>query len=172
MKILYSLCQPIDWITRIFGKTAAWLNIVIMLVIVTDVVLRRFVDIGSVTLQELEWHCHAALFLLASAYTLQFDKHVRIDLFYSRFSQKQKAWVDFCGCLFFLLPYVGLLAWLSLGFVERAWTIDEVSDAPGGLPMRWLIKLVMPVAFVLLFLQGVSQLLKKLRCILETPVDA
>jgi TRAP-type mannitol/chloroaromatic compound transport system permease small subunit len=148
----------IDALGTWVGRAAAWLSLPIVLIIVGDVASRRFFGTGSVMLQELEWHLHAALFLLAAAYTYRLDGHVRIDVFHGRLSARARAWIEVLGCLIFLLPYCAVIFWLSLGFVGRSYAMGEFSDAPGGLTHRWVIKLVMPVGFGLLFLQGVSAL--------------
>ncbi|MBT4836868.1 MAG: TRAP transporter small permease subunit [Methylococcales bacterium] len=165
--LFHSITQPIDLLCQKISATASWLNIIIMLIILLDVIFRRFFNVGSVSLQELEWHCYLILILTTCAYTLQLDQHVRIDIFYNRFSIRSKAWVDSLGIIFLLLPLCGLIGWLSLDFVARAWSLQEVSDAPGGLPMRWLIKSVIPLAMGLLFIQGISQLLKNIDLLLS-----
>ncbi|MFQ5849516.1 MAG: TRAP transporter small permease subunit [Candidatus Binatia bacterium] len=150
-----------DFNTRV-GKLVAWLQLPIMAIIMFDVVFRRFLDVGSVMLQELEWHLHTILFLFAAAYAYQSDVHVRIDIIRHRLSERARAWIELIGCFLFLIPYTAIVLWLSIGFVERSWGLGEVSDAPGGLPYRWLIKSSMPLAFSILFLQAWSVALRKI----------
>lgn len=169
---LLRLIRHIDAFNAAIGRAVAWLCLPIIAVIVLDVVSRHFFATGSVALQELEWHFHGVLFLLAIALTYQRDGHVRIDVVSHRLSERARAWIEVAGCLLFLLPYSAVLCWLSLGFVVRSWGFAEVSDAPGGLGYRWLIKSFLPLAFALIFLQGVSVLSKELlRLVGREPAD-
>jgi len=116
---------------------------------------------------ELEWHLFALIFLIGAAYTLQQDKHVRVDVFYSRFSEKIKAWVDIIGTLFFLLPFCLIASFESFSFVKNSFLVKETSPDPGGLPARYLIKSAIPFGLILLGLQGVSVLLKSFKKVLN-----
>lgn len=116
---------------------------------------------------ELEWHLFALIFLIGAAYTLQQDKHVRVDVFYSRFSEKTKAWVDIIGTLFFLLPFCLIASFESFSFVYNSFLVKETSPDPGGLPARYLIKSAIPFGLILLGLQGVSVLLKSFKKVLN-----
>lgn len=113
-------------------------------------------------LQELEWHANTVLFLFTMAYAYQTNALVRIDIVRQRFSSRVCAWVELVGSLFFLLPFVAVVLYFSVGFVANAWHMGEVSDAPGGLSHRWLIKASLPLAFSLLFLQGCAVFLRQL----------
>ncbi|WP_425393061.1 TRAP transporter small permease subunit [Ekhidna sp.] len=152
----------IDNINKTIGKASSWLTLVLVLVIVVDVILRYTLSITSAASFELEWHLFAAIFLLGAAYTLQQDKHVRVDVFYHRFSEKTKAWVNLVGTLLLLLPFCGVAFWESLSFVRSSFLLNETSPQPGGLPARWIIKSTIPAGFFLLALQGVSLTLKSL----------
>lgn len=142
-----------SFIARI-GRGASWLSLVLVAVIMTDVVGRHFFLAGSVGLQELEWHLHATIFLFVAAYAYQENVHVRIDLLREHCSPRIRAWIEIIGCLLFLIPYSAVLCYLSYKFWKYAWDINEISDAPGGLPYRWIIKATLPIAFATLFLQG------------------
>ena len=144
------------------GRVAAWVQLPLIAIIVFDVFSRRFMSGGSVALQELEWHANTVLFLFTMAYAYQTHALVRIDIVRQRFSPRACAWVELAGSLFFLLPFVAVVLYFSTGFVANAWNMGEVSDAPGGLPHRWLIKASLPLAFSLLFLQGCAVLLRQL----------
>lgn len=111
---------------------------------------------------ELEWHLFAAIFLLGAAYTLQEDKHVRVDVFYHRFSDKTKAWVNLIGTLILLIPFCVISFSESLSFVNSSFQLGETSPQPGGLPARWIIKSTIPAGFFLLGLQGISLITKSL----------
>lgn len=142
----------------------AWLVILMVLLVSYDVAMRYIFNAGSIALQELEWHIFAVLFLLSTAYTLQQDDHVRVDIFYrGRYSSDvYRAWVNLFGGLFFLLPFCLLIIHSSLPFVSNAFIIAETSPDPGGLPYRWLLKAMIPFSFSLLLLQGISNSLEAL----------
>ncbi len=145
-----------EWV----GKTVSFLSIILVLVIITDVLLRYFFNYTSAASFELEWHLFAALFLLSAGWTLQQDRHVRVDLFYQRFSAKGKAFVNLIGTLFLLLPFCVIGFWESLPFVKNSFMVNEMSPDPGGLPARYIIKSTIPGAFFLIGLQAVAIVLK------------
>lgn len=148
------LAGRLDRLNASAANLAAWLQLPIMVIIVFDVIMRRFLDVGSVMLQELEWHLNAVLFLFTMAYTYGRNLHVRIDIVRHKFSERSRDAVEIIGALVFLMPFAALIVWLGTGFTLHAWSMGEVSDAPGGLPYRWLMKAAVPVAFALLFFQG------------------
>lgn len=153
----------IDRLIKHIGQAVSWLTLVLVLVIIVDVFLRYVFNTTSAASFELEWHLFAAIFLLGTAYTLQNDKHVRVDVFYHRFSEKGKAWVNLIGTVFLLLPFCAVAFWESLSFVASSYSVLETSPDPGGLPARYIIKSAIPIGFFLLGLQGVSILLNSLR---------
>jgi len=152
--------QLVDKIIAIIGRASSWLTVLLVLVIVIDVFFRYAFSITSAASFELEWHLFAIIFLISAAWTLQEDKHVRVDVFYHKFSEKKKAWVNLIGTLFLLLPFCAIGFWESLSFVESSYTIGETSPQPGGLPARFLIKSTIPAGFFLLGLQGISLTIK------------
>lgn len=158
----------IDQITSTVGRTISWLTLALVLVIIVDVFLRYVFAITSSASFELEWHMFAAVFLLGAAWTLQQDKHVRVDVFYNRFSAKYQAWVNLIGCVILLFPlcFVGVLE--GSRFAYAAYQLGETSPDPGGLPARFLIKSTIPLSFALLGLQGVSIILKSLQTLIES----
>jgi TRAP-type mannitol/chloroaromatic compound transport system permease small subunit len=130
----------------------------------------RFVfHIGSVALQELEWHLFAVLFLLGASYTLKHDGHVRVDIFYQSkyLSDRHRAWIDLLGTLIFLLPFCVLIIVASWEFVATSFSIGEGSPDPGGLPYRFLLKAAMPLGFALLIIQGVAIMLRSIDILLS-----
>jgi TRAP-type mannitol/chloroaromatic compound transport system permease small subunit len=157
--------QIIDRITEWVGKTTSWLSLALVLVIVADVLLRYLFSITSAASFELEWHLFAAIFLLGASYALQRDRHVRVDVFYGRFSSTTKAWIDLLGTMFFLLPFCAVAFWESLPFVQSSFAFRETSPDPGGLSARYLIKATIPLGFFLLALQGISMALKSIKTI-------
>ncbi len=113
--------------------------------------------------QELEWHLFAVMFLIAAAYTLKHDRHVRVDVFYSRFSPRLKAWINLFGSIVFLIPFCLITVWASWNFVLNSFRIGETSPDPGGLPARYVLKAVIPLSFILILLQGISLISQSLR---------
>jgi TRAP-type mannitol/chloroaromatic compound transport system permease small subunit len=161
-KNLTSTINLIDTTNEYVGRLASWLVFLLVLLVCYDVAMRYLFQQGSVALQELEWHLFALIFLLGAAYTYKHDAHVRVDLLYnSRFvSDQQRAWVNILGIVLFLFPFCALVLFTSWPFVENAFFYNEGSPDPGGLPYRFILKGSLLVAFVLLALQGVSELLK------------
>lgn len=157
------LVRTIFRINRITGQGVSWLLIPLMLVIVLDVVGRRFLNVGSVGLQEIEWHLHTLIFLFAASYAYQRDGHVRITMLRDRCSEKTKAWIEAGGCLLALIPYAALLSYLSYAYFAYSFSINEASEAPGGLPARWFLKAFFPIAFALLALQGMATFLSSIK---------
>ena len=155
----------IDHINQAVGKVVSCLSFLLVIVIVIDVILRYTFSITSAASFELEWHLFAAIFLLGASYTLKEDKHVRVDVFYSRFSARTKAWVNLLGSIFLLLPFCAIAFWESLSFVQSSFQINETSPQPGGLPARWIIKSTIPAGMFLLGLQGISLILKSIKII-------
>ena len=108
----------------------------------------------------MEWHFFAIIFLLESPYTLQKNKHVRVDVFYNNFSKRKKNIVDLIGNIIFLIPFSFIIFYTSLPFVEDSYSILESSPDPGGLPYRFIIKSIIPIAFFLLMIQGILNTIK------------
>ena len=167
MQQLKKLSRRLDRFTGTVGRAAAWLSIPIIAIVVIDVVTRRFLTLGSVTLQELEWHLHATLFLFCAAYAYIDDAHVRVDILRARLGEVPRAWIELIGALFFLIPYSIVMVILGSQFVADSYLLNEVSDAPGGLPFRYLIKSALPIGFLLLMVQGVSTVLRQVSILKE-----
>ena len=129
--------------------------------------IRSYYDLSFVFMQELEWHLFAAIFLLGGGYTLCKDGHVRVDIFYQRLSPRGRAWLNLCGVLFFLLPGCYLVVTTSLPFVHSSFQMQEGSPDPGGIPLRFLLKALIPLGFLLIALQGIAVGLRSLLTIVE-----
>ena len=157
------LVAVIDNASETLGRAAAWLSLVLVLVVGFIVVLRYGFQLGSIALQESVMYINGALFVLGAGYTLKAQGHVRVDVFYSRFSLRDRAIVDSLGALLFLLPASFFIAWISWGYVSVAWRIREGSPEASGLPFVYLLKTLLVVLPVLLAVQGVSELIKSLR---------
>ncbi|HEX5675978.1 MAG TPA: TRAP transporter small permease subunit [Azonexus sp.] len=161
MTLLLKLSQLIDWLTERVGKGAFWLVLIMTLISAGNAVVRFIFNYSSNGLLEIQWYLFAAIFLLCSPYTLQKNEHVRIDVISSRFSPRGLAVIDIIGTLFFLLPMVVVVLWLSLPLVAESYKINEYSANAGGL-IRWPVKILLPIGFALLALQGISELIKRI----------
>ncbi len=150
----------IEKLTAFFGKIAGVLVVALTLLIVYDAGMRYLFHEGSVALQELEWHFYDLIFLLGLSYTLKHDKHVRVDIFYMRYSPKTKAVLNIISQIFLILPFVALVVYVSWDFVAMSYAQHEGSSDPGGLCCRYVIKSAVILAFVLLGLQSVSEIYK------------
>ena len=156
---MHKLASSIDHLNHWLGKGLGWLTLTMVLLTFFIVILRYFFSWGSIALQELVMYMHALVFMGGAAYALQHDEHVRVDIFYREMSEKRKAWVNLIGTIFLLIPVCGLMLWLSLEYVGRAWLIREASPEPGGLAFVYLLKTMIPLMAGLLLLQGISQIL-------------
>ncbi len=157
----------IDKINEVIGQIFSWLTTLLVILICVDVLMRYAFTSSYAAVTEMEWHLFAAIFLLGIAYALKHDKHVRVDVFYSQFSEKRKAWVNLIGTLIFLFPLCIVIIQSSIPFVLNSFKILETSPDPGGLPGRFLVKSLIPLGFSLLLLQGISVALKSLKTVLK-----
>jgi len=160
MNALLQFSTLIDKANEWIGKGAAWLGLLAVIVCTGNATARYAFNIGSNAWLELQWYFNSAVFLLIAAYALKLNEHVRIDVIAGRLSQKAQAWIDIVGSVFMLLPAVTIIAWYSYPSLFNSFAIGEHSSDPGGL-IRWPVRLLIPVAFTLLGLQGVSELIKR-----------
>jgi len=149
----------IDKTIRVLGYLTAVVLAVLVLLVVYDDTARYLFSFGSIALQELEWHLFDVVILLSIAFTLRHNAHVRVDIFYDRFSEKNKALVNIISAIFFILPLSFLIIYIGVGFVEMSYVQHEASSDPGGLQYRWLVKSLMPLAFLFLSLQALKELI-------------
>jgi TRAP-type mannitol/chloroaromatic compound transport system permease small subunit len=154
------LSQWIDGLMTAIGKGASWAWVIVTGFIIYAVIGRYVFGQGSVLLEELEWHVAGAGWLLGMAYTLVVDDHVRVDVLHERFSLKAQGWVELLGLLILLLPFLGLAIYEMVPYAINAYKVGETSQAPAGLPDRWILKAVLALAFMLLSLAAISRLLK------------
>ena len=166
MRVLRAYIRFANRLNEAVGFGVSWLTTLLVLVVCYDVFTRYLLKMSIVAVQELQWHLFAVIFLVGAAYTLKHGGHVRVDVFYSRFSEKAKAWIDLVGSLVFLIPFSILAIWSSQGFVAQSFALGETSPNPGGLPYRFVLKLVIPVGFLLLALQGIALAFRSLLKIL------
>jgi TRAP-type mannitol/chloroaromatic compound transport system permease small subunit len=155
-----ALAGRIDRFNAATGRIVSWLCLFVVLVQFLVVVLRYGFGIGSIWLTESIIYGHAALFMLAAAWTLREGGHVRVDVFYAEASPRTKALVDLAGALLLLLPFMLVLAWLSLPYVSRSWAILETSRETSGIPAVFLLKTLIPLFALMMALQGVSQAIR------------
>jgi TRAP-type mannitol/chloroaromatic compound transport system permease small subunit len=160
MQGLLNLSRLIDGMNQWIGRAATWLILVVVIISAGNAVTRFAFNISSNALLEIQWYLFSAIFMLCAAYVLNRNEHIRIDVVVGRFSARTQNWIDVFGILVFLLPMAGLLAYLSWPVFMNAWTSGEMSSNPGGL-IRWPVRLLMPIGFALLVLQGLSELVKR-----------
>jgi TRAP-type mannitol/chloroaromatic compound transport system permease small subunit len=157
---LLKLSGLIDALNAAVSKAAFWLVLIMTVISAGNASVRFAFNYSSNGLLEIQWYLFAAIFLLCSAYTLQKNEHVRIDVLSGKLSPRGQAVIDIIGTLVFLLPMVILVLWLSIPLVAESYKIQEMSANAGGL-IRWPVKLLLPIGFTLLALQGVSELIKR-----------
>ena len=159
---LQTIALFLDCLAEKTGRIIAWLTLAMVLTTFAVVVLRKLFDTGSIALQESVSYLHAAVFMLAAAYTLKQGGHVRVDILYQKFSPRTRAWVDLLGTLLLLFPVCLFLLFSSLDYVGASWSILEGSREADGLDGVFLLKTAIPVMAVLLLLQGCSMVLHNL----------
>jgi TRAP-type mannitol/chloroaromatic compound transport system permease small subunit len=152
--------QGMDRVIAAIGKGASWLWVVLTGVIIWAVVGRYAFDHGSVTLEEVQWHLAGTGWLLGLAYTLVVDDHVRVDVIHERLSLRSQGWIELFGLVVLLLPFLGLAVYEMIPYAFSSWQQGETSQAPAGLPYRWVLKGILALSFVLLIMAALSRLLK------------
>lgn len=160
-------CLFVDRIIRRIGKSVAWLNSLLVINILVQVILRYALGEGKIWLEELEWHLYGVCIMIGIAYGVSVDAHIRLDLLHQRFSQRKREYVEFFGTLFLILPLVTILFFHGASFVETAWRVNEMSAHPLGLPLRWIIKSVIPISMLLIALASVSRMVRSASFILN-----
>jgi len=155
-----AFAERIDRLNAAIGRAAAWACLFVVVVQFAVVVLRYVFGHGSIWLSESIIYGHAAMFMLAAAWTLAAGGHVRVDVFYADASPRTKALVDLCGSVLLLLPFMAVLGWFAWPYVARSWAILEASRETSGIPAVFLLKTLIPAFALLMALQGVSQAIK------------
>lgn len=159
MSALLAVSRAIDALNQRIGRATIWLVLAAVLISAANAIVRKAFDMSSNAFLELQWYLFSAIFLLCAPYTLLRNEHIRIDVLAGRLSKRAQAWIDVFGTLFFLLPMAIVIMWLSWPVFVRSWNIGEVSSNAGGL-IVWPARLLVPIGFLLLVLQGLSQLIK------------
>ncbi len=153
-------CTAIDTFIKRLGSATCWLNTILVVNIVVQVILRYALGEGKIWLEELQWHFYAVLFLVGLSYCLTTDTHVRLDIFHRKFSAAQKEYVDLFGMLFMVLPFFSILFFHGLDFMATAWHVNESSPHPLGLPYWWIIKAFIPATMFLVILAALSRIVR------------
>ncbi len=152
--------SALDAFSEATGNFVAWLVIVMMAVTAIVVFIRYLLNDGSIALQESVTYLHGVVFLLAIAYALKRNAHVRVDILYQKLSAKNRALIDLMGTLLFLFPFSIFILWVSYEYVFFSWRLLESSPEPGGLPGVFLLKSLIPLMGITLLLQGIAEAIK------------
>ncbi len=160
MALLTLAVRTIDRFTETSGRLLAWLLLAMALLTAAVVLLRYGFNTGSIMAQEAITYLHGCVFMLGAAYTLKHDGHVRVDIFYRRFSPRGQAWINAIGGIVFLLPMCGFILVSSWDYVEASWIIRETSAEAGGIPAVFLLKTLLPLLAINLFLQALAETLR------------
>ena len=160
MKALLALSRAIDAVNERLGRAADWMILIAVLISAGNAMTRYAFDLSSNAWLEVQWYLFAGVVMLGASYTLRLNEHVRVDIVYTHLSERGKEWLDLLGAALFLIPSCLIIAWFSWPFFRESWAIQEMSTNAGGL-IRWPVKLVIPVGFVLLALQGLSEIIKR-----------
>lgn len=150
----------LEGIVEFFGKYSSLLWVVLMLLIVANVLMRYILGTNFIALEELQWHLYAVGFMLGLSYCILHDGHVRVDVLAEHLQPRTRAIIEIIGILVLLLPFCYFILYYAWPFVERSYRINEVSAAPAGLPMRWLIKSVILIAFTLMAMAAIARLIR------------
>jgi len=170
LSALLKLSRAIDGLNAWIGRWVIWLIFASTLISALNAVVRKAFDYSSNAYLEVQWYLFAASFLLASAFTLLNNEHVRIDVIAARFSRRTQTWIDIFGFVFFLIPMCVAVLWLGMPTVMQAWHSGEMSQNAGGL-IRWPVYAMMPLGFSLLLLQGLSELIKRVAFLMGLIAD-
>ena len=171
MQAALGLSRAIDRASEVIGKSVMWLILVAIIISAINAVIRKVFNTSSNAWLEAQWYLFGAAFLLAASYTLKQNEHIRIDIVYGMFSRRRQHWIDLFGHVFFLLPFVVLMAWMLVPYAWQAYKIGQVSTNAGGL-LIWPARALLAAGFLLLIAQAVSEIIKKIavmRGLMEDP---
>jgi TRAP-type mannitol/chloroaromatic compound transport system permease small subunit len=169
LKVLLKISSAIDAVNAKFGVIANYLVLIAALISAGNAGSRYLFSESSNGWLEIQWYMFAAMVLLGGPYTLKMNEHVRVDLVYGMVSERTRIWIDIVGGLLFLLPICIILTYFTWPWFVDSWKINEASSNAGGL-IRWPVKLMLPVGFALMALQGISELIKRIAA-LEHVID-
>ena len=160
LRILKTSLSAIEKFTEVTGRFISWATVTMVILVVLVVITRYFLGLGSIALQESVTYLHCLVFMMGIAFTLKHDGHVRVDIFYRRFSPKRKALVNLIGGLLFLIPFCLLIFFTSWDYVLASWVIRETSAENNGLPFIYLLKTLMLLMPATLVLQGIAEIIR------------
>ena len=152
--------SAVEKFTEVTGRFISWATVTMVILVVLVVITRYFLGLGSIALQESVTYLHCLVLMMGIAFTLKHDGHVRVDIFYRRFSPKRKALVNLIGGLLFLIPFCLLIFFTSWDYVLASWVIRETSAENNGLPFIYLLKTLMLLMPVTLLLQGIAEIVR------------
>jgi TRAP-type mannitol/chloroaromatic compound transport system permease small subunit len=161
MQVLIALSKKIDGLNEKIGSAVSWALLLAVLICTGNALIRYSFNNSSNGWLEIQWYLFGAVFLLAAPYTLRRNEHVRIDVIAGRFSKRTQVWIDLLGYVFFLMPMAILILYLGTPYAIHSFTRQEMSSNAGGL-IEWPAKLLIPLGFALLVLQGISEIIKRI----------
>jgi TRAP-type mannitol/chloroaromatic compound transport system permease small subunit len=170
VKVLLSLSRGIDWLNTQLAVVANWLVLLAAVISAGNAASRYVFSESSNGWLEIQWYMFAGMVLLGGPYTLKMNEHVRVDLVYGMVSERTRIWIDIVGGVLFLLPICVILTYFTWPWFVESWNINEASSNAGGL-LRWPVKLLLPIGFFLMALQGISEIIKRVAA-LEHTIDA
>jgi TRAP-type mannitol/chloroaromatic compound transport system permease small subunit len=160
MGFLIAISRAIDAVNDRLGVLANWLVLAACLISAGNAMSRYAFDLSSNAWLEIQWYLFAAIVMLGASHTLRMNEHVRVDILYTHLSERGKEWLDLVGTALFLVPSMLVIAWYSIPFFMQSWNVQEISGNAGGL-LRWPVKILVPLGFTLVALQGVSEVIKR-----------
>lgn len=170
-KILLSIIQFLELLIEWSGKLVAWLTLFMVLAVVAVLVLRHGFGLSAIPLKESVTYMHALVFMIGAAYTLKYNEHVRVDVFYQKFSPRKKAWVEILGFVFLLIPVCVFIYYFAYETVAFNWALKTGSNDPGGIPYLYVLMGLLLVLPISLFIQGLANALKNLLFLMGTAPD-
>ncbi len=171
MQPLLALARGIDRVNEIIGRAVTWAIFAAIIISAANAIVRKVFSTSSNAWLEAQWYLFGAAFMLAAAYTLKNNEHIRIDIFYGTRSRRTQHWIDLFGHVVFLFPFVVLMAWMLVPYALQAWRIGQISTNAGGL-IIWPARAVLAGGFILLVAQAISEIIKKIavmRGLIEDP---
>ena len=154
------LARVLDNFVQKIGQSCSWLNVILILVIILQVVLRYVFGKGLVVLEEVQWHLYCVGVVFGMSYCQSVDSHIRLDLVHERMSRRTKEWIEIIGIIVLLMPMIYVIFFHGIDFFWEAVKVNERSDAPLGLCCRWLPKALIPISMALMFMSAVARLVK------------
>ncbi|MDQ3026440.1 MAG: TRAP transporter small permease subunit [Pseudomonadota bacterium] len=160
MAFLIQISKLIDGLNDRLGVAANWMVLAACLISAANAMSRYAFDLSSNAWLEIQWYLFAGIVMLGASHTLRMNEHVRVDIVYTHLSERGKEWLDLVGTAVFLVPSMLVIAWYSVPFFMQSWNVQEMSGNAGGL-LRWPVKVLVPIGFTLVALQGVSEIIKR-----------